>query len=298
MKLADFVAGTAQALPLQGISQDGALAREIQDRLGKARLLDPPTDGNFGSASRWALGAFFHLASLDPAKGIDSAAAQALLGDVGRLLPITAGTALGDRLAAAMTQGGYWMSHHPECFNIIYVEGMSPDGSPNDNKPDHFNDARFLLQVKKGGVPTVVGAWEATTEAGKLYTLNPMVPAGAARIALGQQKAWSVGLHPGSGANQHEALIQTGQILVHRDLNEDFMRDGDKTETGFFGVNQHWGYDLPVSQVKDASAGCLVGRETSGHRAFMALLKTDPRYGANHAYRFMTTVLRASDITG
>ena len=58
-----------------------------------------------------------------------------------------------------------------------------------------------------------------------------------------------------------------------------------------FGINQHWGYDLPATDIRNASAGCLVGRLTNGHKAFMKLVKTDARYAQSHAYRFMTTVL-------
>jgi len=45
-----------------------------------------------------------------------------------------------------------------------------------------------------------------------------------------------------------------------------------------------------------ASAGCLVGRTRAGHRAFMALCRSDPRYTANNSYRFLTCVLPAAEI--
>ena len=120
---------------------------------------------------------------------------------------------------------------------------------------------------------------------------------GAARIAYGQYKSWSVGMHPRSSpTTAHEALVQVKDITVYRDLNEDFQRDGDKTFTGLFGINQHWGYDMPKNNIGNASAGCLVGRTKSGHREFMALVKADPRYIASRGFRFMTTVIPASDI--
>jgi hypothetical protein len=78
------------------------------------------------------------------------------------------------------------------------------------------------------------------------------------------------------------------------DLNEDFERTGDATFVGLFGVNQHWGFDLPKADIRSASAGCLVGRTKKGHRDFMALLKADPRYEASHGYRFMTAVIPAA----
>ncbi|HEY8521612.1 MAG TPA: hypothetical protein VIN61_16185 [Gammaproteobacteria bacterium] len=123
-------------------------------------------------------------------------------------------------------------------------------------------------------------------------------PRGAARIAFGQYKAWSVGTHMAGKPSAHEALVQTAPIRVHRDLNEDFERVGDQSFEGVFGINQHWGYDLPKSDIGKAGAGCLVGRTKSGHRRFMQLCKADARYVANHGYRFMTAVLPAEAVPG
>ena len=95
--------------------------------------------------------------------------------------------------------------------------------------------------------------------------------------------------------NNHEALVQTGgEVTVCRDLNKDGQRAGDKRETGDFGINQHWGYDQ--QEVDKASAGCLVGQSKDGHRQFMALVKSDPRYQANRKYVFATAVLQESDV--
>ena len=94
----------------------------------------------------------------------------------------------------------------------------------------------------------------------------------------------------------HEALVQTAPIRVFRDLDQDFERTGDQVFAGLFGVNQHWGFDLPKSDIGRASAGCLVGRTKAGHRAFMALCKADPRYRANNSYRFLTSVLPAASV--
>ena len=121
--------------------------------------------------------------------------------------------------------------------------------------------------------------------------MNPTNPRGAARIEFGQYDAWQVGMHRGN----HEALVQTGgEVTVCRDLNKDGVRTGDKRDTGSFGINQHWGYDLP--EVDRASAGCLVGQSKTGHKDFMAIVKSDPRYKANRKYVFSTAVLPESDV--
>src|SRR4051812_19128244 len=162
--------------------------------------------------------------------------------------------------------------------NIVYIEGLNPDGTPNKNEPNKFNDLRCVLRDGE-----VVGAWEGTTEPSKRWTESPMNPAGAARIKFGQYTAWQVGVHHGS----HEALVQTGgEVTVCRDANKDYKRDGDTLDTGYFGINQHWGYDLPVNDLGTSSAGCLVGRTTAGPKEFMTIVKADPRHVADFKFVF------------
>jgi hypothetical protein len=85
-------------------------------------------------------------------------------------------------------------------------------------------------------------------------------------------------------------------VRVHRDLNTDFERTDDAVFEGVFGINQHWGFDLPRSDIGRASAGCLVGRTKAGHRAFLELCRSDPRREANHGYRFLTTIMPAKRV--
>lgn len=125
-----------------------------------------------------------------------------------------------------------------------------------------------------------------------------MNPLGAARIAFGQYKAWCVGTHHPNAASAHQALVQIEPISVYRDRNKDFKRPGDMVDTGLFAINQHWGYDAPQDDLGRTSAGCLVGRTRDGHRKFMSLVKTDPRYIASRSYRFMTTVLPGDRVLG
>jgi hypothetical protein len=117
---------------------------------------------------------------------------------------------------------------------------------------------------------------------------------GAARIAFGQYKAWKVGTHGNS--QPHEALVQVAPCIVHRDLDKNFIRTGDRTFEGLFGINQHWGYDLPESNIGQASAGCLVGRTRKGHREFMSLVKSDRRYRENKNFIFPTAVIAGDDL--
>lgn len=149
-------------------------------------------------------------------------------------------------------------------FNIIYIEGMTINGQLNGDEPNQFNDVRAIFD--RDGC---IDCWQATCEPGSWYTDYPMNPEGAFRIAFGfHKKAWEIGLHGNS--DPHESLIQTGEVRGYRDRNGDMIRTGDREVSGYFGINQHWGYDMPPTDIGQASAGCLVGRSRHGHREFMA----------------------------
>jgi hypothetical protein len=263
--------------------------REIQERLTALGVLEPPADGVLGPVSRWALGAVCGVAgvSFDGTVRSDVAAALAKATP----LALRPGDDLAGRIVRAMFVRGDFIARHPDCLNIVYVEGMDVDGTPNANAPNAFNDLRCLIRIVDG-VPVMAGAWEGTTEPSRRWTREPMNAKGAARIAFGQHKAWGIGLH-----HDHEALVQVADVTVFRDANKDYRRDGDAPDKGLFGINQHCGYDLPRNDLGNSSAGCLVGRTWAGHRAFMRLVKTDARHLAgNGSYRFLTTVLPASAI--
>lgn len=197
------------------------------------------------------------------------------------------------KIVKYMRSEKYIVFEGKEKYNIIYIEGINEDGTLNDDAPNEFNDRRIIIEVING-IPKIVNSWQATTEPGDFYTYRPMNAEGAARIAFGQYQAWKVGVHGNS--EPHEALIQTLPVTVHRDFNQDFKRTGDKLDTGFFGLNQHWGYDAPYTNIGNTSAGCLVGRRREGHREFMQLVKRDRRYINSKDYIFYTTVIAGDDL--
>lgn len=259
---------------------------KIQERLTAMGLLDPPADGVVGAVTRWAL----RMAGI---KGeLTAETANAILQELSTMaaLPLNPRDDLAGRIVRAAKERDFWIARHKDCCNIIYIEGMDEDGTANANKPNEFNDLRIVIQMTAAGVPKITGMWQATTEPGRYWTLRPMNSKGAARIAFGQWKSWTVGIHNES----HEALVQTAPLMVWRDQNKDFSREGDTSDTGLFGINQHWGYDSPKTDLGHSSAGCLVGRMKTGHREFMNLIKGDARFKAGGAaYRFMTTVMPA-----
>jgi hypothetical protein len=298
MRLEQIVADRAGiARPM--IGGDVELATQMQTQLGKIGLLDPPSDGKFGAVSHWALQTLLAKLKTPNKTVIDAGVARVLLeGERADLWPIVTTDDLASRLVAAALRQQYWLCRHPECVNILYVEGMDADGAANDDAPNVFNDLRLLLRFTRTGRPVIEHLWEATTEPGAFYTqVKKLDPRGAARIAFGQYKAWRVGTHMQGRPSAHEALVQSSDIVVFRDFNEDFERQGDDKFTGMFGVNQHAGGDVPKSDIRRASAGCLVGRTRAGHREFMELCKRDPRYRATRGYQFMTAVLPASEVT-
>jgi len=297
MNLEDLASG-APAVPLAVIGGDAALVRQVQERLAAIGLLDPPPDGDFGTASLWATEQFLRKAGSARKTVLDREAAALLLSDrAGELFPLNDTDSLAGRVARAMKAEGHWFCRHPDCVNIVYVEGMDPDGTPNEDAPNKFNDLRLLLRVNRAGNPDIADLWDATTEPGTFYTqIEKLDPRGAARIAFGQYKSWSVGIHMKGRRSEHEALVQTKPVRVFRDLNADFERTGDEMFEGLFGINQHCGFDMPKSDIGRASAGCLVGRTRSGHREFMTLCKADPRYMVNNSYRFLASVLPASAV--
>lgn len=269
---------------------DKASIKAVQAALTQVGLLDPPADGVWGPVSQWALDEFCLRASLRRLEPLDPALKAALdAGAESSPFPLRPGTNLAGHIVAAMLKAGCFVCRHPDCINIVYIEGADPDGTPNGNTPNQFNDARTVVRVDGKGVPVLAGSWEATTEPGQIYTTVRPNPGGAARIALGQQKAWTVGLHHGT-----DALVQRLPITVYRDRNEDFSRKGDPVDHGLFGINQHAGYNYPRDDIRDASAGCLVGRLAVGHAAFMALVHSDQRYRMGNGYVFMTTVLEVA----
>ena len=264
--------------------------KAIQNVLIRCGYLDPPADGGFGPVSKWALRRFAERAGLDAGNGL-SAKLSAALG-AAEPLPLDPGDDFAGRIVKAMQHNNYWIARHPDCANIVYVEGIDPDGTPNDNRNNVFNDVRVVFRVRDDGVPVILDMWEATTEPSRKFTVRPVNPGGAFHIKFGQYKAWIRGWH-----HAHEALVQVGEIEGYRDPHKTFKRDFKYPVRGAgFGVNQHWGYDLPHDDMGNSSAGCLVGRTTQGHRRFMSLVLADARYRANPAYRFMTAIVPAGDL--
>ncbi|MGB3207449.1 MAG: hypothetical protein WBB28_20885 [Crinalium sp.] len=168
-------------------------------------------------------------------------------------------------------------------YNIFYVRGINPDGKLNGDKQNHFNDLRILIEII-GDRPRIVEWWNATADPGDYYIRKPMNPQGTAFIAEGQYRAWQVGYHKGRVL----ALVQTGGAVTVRRRGIPY--------TGYFGINQHSGYDYAVNNVYDASAACLAGRTKKGHAKFMRYILQDADYVKNNSYILPTGIISGKDL--
>jgi hypothetical protein len=293
------IAARKSTIDFKLLATDRALARDMQSRLVDLGCLDFPPDGDFGPVSTLVLREFMKTAGIPLGDAIAAPLAQALLENrADTLFPLSLGTELVSRIIKYMQLKNLWFARMPQFLNICYVEGANKDGSLNPNELNRFNDRRIVFTIESGK-PKVLLNVEATTEPGRTFTLNPVNPQGAARIAFGQYKAWRVGTHrPRPTSPGHEALVQVNAIAVHRDLNKDGKRAGDRIDVGSgFGINQHSGHNANVNDIGRTSAGCLVGRSHEEHKEFMRLVKTDPRFRrASKGYTYITTVIAGDDL--
>lgn len=201
------------------------------------------------------------------------------------------------RILTYMRLKNYHMATGAGEVNIVYVEGCDPDGRPNADALDRWNDLRIVIVHDGNGTPQMMLCEPATTEPGYAPTHSAAARkrGGVARIAFGQYAAWKVGFH--KYQCEHPALVQVCSIPIHRDANRDGLRTGDPVSSGLFGINQHgtrpnWKGDI----VANWSEGCSVGRDWVRHLYFVGLCKADPRYQADPEYIFRSTWIDGSDL--
>lgn len=171
-------------------------------------------------------------------------------------------------------------------YNIFDIEGMNLDWTPNANTPNEFNDYVGGMLTYVDGKPTIIEGYEGTTEPGRYWTEHPMNEGGAARVTLGLHlNVWTPGDYHG-----HRAMIQAGKISVARDLNKDYKRDGDKVDTGMFGIFRHWGYNMAKADLGKSSAGCIVIRMLADQMAFMDRAMSDVDYKTQKGFLFSSVM--------
>ena len=155
-----------------------------------------------------------------------------------------------DKVKAAILKKGYPFTVAEGQLNMIGVRS-------SNRAVDTFDDFFCLLWIE-GGKKQIWVNDQFTTDPGIHYMqIQLLNPAGCGILAPGHHKdIWKIGAH---GVNKYEAFVQTGgKVKAYRDRNKDNYMDFDpKTiQEGFFGCNQHHGYDS--LKVGKNSAMCQV----------------------------------------
>ncbi len=159
-------------------------------------------------------------------------------------------------------------------------------GVRRDNQGSNtFDD--FLLVMYREEELMISHRWQATTDPGKYWLMNPMNPKGTAVLVPGQYRGtWQVGKHQG----KYEALVQRKPVKVYRDNNKDEVIDYNNIVTlvdeGYFGINIHRSNPYDQSyEINKWSTGCQVFKKVGDFNSFMNLCRDSAKiYGPKFTY--------------
>lgn len=156
----------------------------------------------------------------------------------------------------------------------------------NESVSNTFNDAVCLL-FKKGG-QWVLKKYEATTDPGSYYRLNPCNANGTAILNPGYYKGgFRLGYHQG----KYKALVQNKPLPLWRDNNKDNKLDRKgQVYTELAGINIHRASPTGKSiQVDKWSAGCQVIASIVDWNEFISIINTSAqKYGQVFSYALFT----------
>lgn len=158
-----------------------------------------------------------------------------------------------NKVKTAVEKAGFKFGTGNLVLNMIGIRS-------SNRKVDNWDDF-FVLCWQQDGKNNIWVNDQFTTDPGIYYMQQKLLnPAGCGILARGQYKnVWKLGKH---GQAQYEAFVQTGgYVTAYRDRNMDNILDFDpkSKQTGYFGCNQHHGYDT-AGGVKNNSAMCQVHR--------------------------------------
>ena len=102
-----------------------------------------------GPTTRWAITEFCKLNGLSTTEGFTKDIAAALLSPHQLLPEIRPGGQWIDRIIAYMQKKNYFICRHPDCKNIVYVEGVDADGTLGPQTPNVFEDLRVVSPLDK-----------------------------------------------------------------------------------------------------------------------------------------------------
>lgn len=171
----------------------------------------------------------------------------------------------------------------------------------NNSKSDSFDDLICVLYKDESGI-WKLEKFQATTDPGKHWLLNPMNKNGTIIMVPGQYRgAFQLGLHGISGSNPYQALRQIKPIFYVRDNNKDLNLDFslyEKKENIFEDIcntNIHrtssWKRVLNIGKY---SAGCQVIQDPKHFQRFIELCILQDKWG--HGDKFTYTLLEEKDL--
>ena len=176
---------------------------------------------------------------------------------------------------------GYKFFDTPDKRLNLNIIGVRRDNQGSNT----FDD--FLLMMYREEELMVSHRWQATTDPGKYWLMNPMNPKGTAVLVPGQYRGtWQLGKHQ----NNYEALVQSKPVKVWRDNNKDEVIDYENIKTmideGYFGINIHRSNPYTESYVINKwSAGCQVFKKVEDFKTFMELCRDSAKlYGPKFTY--------------
>lgn len=182
------------------------------------------------------------------------------------------------KVKAAVEKAGFKFFTGNMNVNMIGVRSKN-------RKVDNWDDF-FILCWQENGKNMIWVNDQFTTDPGIYYMQQKLLnPAGCGILVRGQYRGvWKIGKH---GAAQYEAFVQTGnKVKLYRDRNKDNIMDFDPKSImeGFFGVNQHHGYDSV--NVKNNSAACQVHRYKKDLAYVLSIAKKNTAAGNGDSFTY------------
>jgi hypothetical protein len=186
-----------------------------------------------------------------------------------------------NKVKAAVTKAGFKFFTGEMNVNMIGIRSKN-------RQVDNWDDF-FVLCWQENGQNMIWVDDQFTTDPGLYYMTQKLLnPAGCGILARGQYKGvWKIGGH---GKNKYEAFVQTGgkvKLYRDRDKNNIMNFDPKSIQEGYFGVNQHHGYDS--GKVGPNSAACQVHRYKKDLAFVLSIAKRNINEG--HGDSFTYTLL-------
>ena len=142
----------------------------------------------------------------------------------------------------------------PMQFNVAAIRGYLLPKGEVPNIGDKWNDTFFIVYVDSSG-RKIVEPFVGSVDPGLYYySLAPLFTeeqGGCAHIVEGIWK-YQKGIHI-----NYPAFVQAEPFTVAR-TNKANYNDRTKRTTGWYGINNHAGYEYGAESVYNSSAGCLV----------------------------------------